>query len=92
VERVVARGVFCLGVQSAALAGGHAGGRGQEDSDRVLRWLLRGVRPGNVRNPELRGSAGLTRGFGRCAQVLLGEVCAALDSAMLMTSQWAAKS
>jgi hypothetical protein len=53
---------------------------------------LRGGRPGKVRNPELRGSAGLTRGFGRCAQVLLGEVCAALDSAMLMTSQWAAKS
>jgi len=59
--------------------------------DRLLRWLLRGVRPGDVHNPELRGSAGLIRGFGRCAHALLGELCAALDSAMLMTSQWAAK-
>lgn len=60
--------------------------------DRLLRWLLRGVRPGDVHNPELGGSAGLIRGFGRCAHALLRELCAALDSAMRMTSQWAAKS
>jgi hypothetical protein len=47
---------------------------------------LRGVRPGNVHNPGLGGSAGLIRGFGRCAHALLGEVCAALNSAMLMTA------
>lgn len=60
--------------------------------DRLLRWLLRGVRPGDVHNPELGGSAGLIRGLGRCVHALLRELCAALDSAMRMTSQWAAKS